>query len=42
MSNEQSVELRRQSKDNRYNTQKILEQFPVNILQKELQKRHKH
>jgi hypothetical protein len=42
MSDEESRELRRQSKDNRYNTHKILEQFPANILQKELQKRHKH
>ena len=42
MSETQSKELRRQSKDNRYNTRKILGQFPMNILQKELQRSHKH
>ena len=42
MNNEEAKELRRQSKDKRYNTKNILGQFPLSILENELQKTHKH
>ena len=42
MNDEESRELRRQSKDKRYNTINILNQFPTKILEKELNNRHKH
>jgi hypothetical protein len=42
MSEQQSKELRRQSRDNRYNTENILRKFPLSVLENELQKRHAH